>query len=156
MSKRFIEIDEFRKELKNLKRELMEYADLCSEDRNGTAERLENTIEAVNKNADAGMELSKRLDALQKRVESLQNTCKALRVDVDAKNSNGAAAAFLVGAAGFIAFIYLVTEINKVQEQIDTLNKRQQKSAEKTFRESNGSESNADSNGNPESKPKQE
>lgn len=151
MSK-FVEYGEFRRELKDLKMGYNGCVDQLMSDTKDLSKRLENTIEAVNKNADAGMELSKRLDALQKRVESLQDACKALRVDVDAKNSNGAAAAFLVGAAGFIAFVYLVTEINKVQEQIDILNKRQQKSAEKTFREGNGSESNSDSNGNPESK----
>ena len=155
MSK-FVEYGEFRRELKDLKMGYNGCVDQLMSDTKDMSERLENTVKAVNQNADAGMELSKRLDALQKRVEKLQDACKALRVDVDAKNSNGAVTACMVGVLGLFGFIYLASEINKVQEQIDILNKQKAKSAEKTFRESNGSESNADSNGNPESKPKQE
>ena len=41
-----------------------------------------------------------------------------MRVDVDAKNSNGVVLASLVGIAGFLGFVWLMNEIGKLENQL--------------------------------------
>ena len=111
MAKRFVEVDEFWKELKDVKMDLNGNIDELYE-------RVENIKDAVNMNADNGEELEKRVNELCKCVEGLQRASKGLRVDVDAKNSNGVVLASLVGIAGFLGFVWLMNEISKLENQL--------------------------------------
>ena len=114
MAKRFVEVDEFWKELKNVKMDLNGNIDELYE-------RVEHIKDAVNMNADNGEELEKRVNELCKRVEGLQRASKGLRVDVDAKNSNGVVLASLVGVFGFVGFVWLMNEIGKLENQLKKL-----------------------------------
>jgi len=112
MAKRFVEVDEFWKELKDVKMDLNGNIDELYE-------RVENIKDAVNMNADNGEELEKRVNELCKRVEGLQRASKGLRVDVDAKNSNGVVLAGVLGFTGVLAFIWVMNEITKIERTLD-------------------------------------
>lgn len=142
MSK-FVEYDEFRKELKSIKNAIAALTDHAGDASAELAERIEKTVDAVNQNADAGAELSRRLDDLQKRVERISRQLQDVRVDVNTKNDSGTVVAFLVGAVGVVAFLALLSEIDILKKKLDSLgcqNKKGQKEVtpEKTFRSDNG------------------
>lgn len=142
MSKRFVEYDEFRNELKDLKKGVEKWINESDDYYVKLSDRVDETVKTINQNADAGVELSKRLDSLSERVRALQKASSGLRVDVDAKNSNGVWAACIVGFLGFCGFLYLTGQIDKLQKQLDTARRRNSTVTvtEKPFRETTDSE----------------
>lgn len=108
MSKRFVEFDEFKKELKSLRSEI---EDLSS--------HMDTTIDVVNANADNGERIEKRLNELQESVKKLSTKSQELSYAV-AQKDNGAVVA-LIGILSLAGFCILLAEINDLDRKLNAI-----------------------------------
>ena len=126
MSNKFVTFDQFKAEIKSLKHDIQDLVNQHNSIVRGNWDELDevkenlNVVkEAVNINSDGCQELEARVNALSERVEKLQKAARGLRVDVDAKTSNGAGVALLVGLGGILAFCWIMAEIDKLSKRIE-------------------------------------
>lgn len=116
MSKRFVDFDEFKKELKDLRSAI---SDLGGE-LDGLSSHVDTTVDVVNANADNGEKLEKRLNELQDYVKRIDRRAQTLSLAVDQKNDTSGPA-LAVGLLAAIVFVFVFAEIGRLNDRIDIL-----------------------------------
>lgn len=134
MAKRFVEFDEFKKELKSLRSDI-EHLDKAVIE---VADNLDTTIDVVNTNGTGCEELEKRLNELTQRFDKLSRRCQVMQTEVNAKNTDGLGVALVVGAIGFVLFVVVMNKIDELEKKIKALKSNQEaRRYTETFREAN-------------------
>ena len=119
MSKRFVELDEFKRELKDLRTAISD----LNADMDGMNTHLDTIVDVVNANADNGENVEKRLNELQETVKRLERRSQTLSVAVDQKN-DPTGPALVVGFFGLVAVIFIAAELSRLNSEINALKKK--------------------------------